>query len=680
MKKGLILTFSIAVFAAAIVSIFYLAGMFMLLHEHQPLSGLEISTWNDYRTYYHEDLKLMKTIKITMMGAVTLVIFVPLLVVVAVTAKKKTLYGDARFATTAEVMKSELGRKDSSPKIIVGKIGRFFLQLPGELFVALAAATRSGKSISAIIPNLLNWAHSCVATDIKVELYNLTSKVRAFFGHEVHLFQPFTENRESSCYNPFYYVRNNEFKLQDILDIAETIYPVESGKDPFWPNSSRNLFLALSLYISETPDLPFTIGEVFRQGSFKGKKPRAFWDEVINARNYQTIQNINIETAELIEEKVPLSYEEWLSTRPDMRNPNPPLSDECQHAISRFLNNADDTLNSIIASFISPLLIWANPVVDAATSANDFDFSELRKKRITIYVAVNADKLAVSPAIVNLFYSQLIKINLRTLPEDDADIKYQCLLLLDEFTAPGTIKIIDDANGYLASYWLRPLFSFQGVSQLEADPPKGYGKLGAKTLLTNSGLKIVHTPDDQKEAEEVSKSLGFMTVMNKTYSRSHGKHHNRTVNTAPAKRELMLPQEVRELPFTKQFIFMKGMKPILCDKIFWYKEPIFIDKIKKVSPMLAKLGKAIPTREQLDAARIAGELRHPPKKLVLKSNVRYMSDDDLEAHINKFLQGNDVPKEPTLEDLMYDEDGNYIANDESEADCIAAMQSEEVAA
>ena len=70
----------------------------------------------------------------------------------------------------------------------------------------------------------------------------------------------------------------------------------------------------------------------------------------------------------------------------------------------------------------------------------------------------------------------------------------------------------------------------------------------------------------------------------------------------------MLPQELREMPFEKMIIMMRGRKPIYADKIHYYQESPFIDRLKALSPSLRQI-KGIPTKAQLDAATKAKELQ-----------------------------------------------------------------------
>jgi type IV secretion system protein VirD4 len=41
-----------------------------------------------------------------------------------------------------------------------------------------------------------------------------------------------------------------------------------------------------------------------------------------------------------------------------------------------------------MTGFRSHLELWMNPMVDAATSENDFDLRNLRKEKISIYIGV----------------------------------------------------------------------------------------------------------------------------------------------------------------------------------------------------------------------------------------------------------------------------------------------------
>jgi type IV secretion system protein VirD4 len=75
--------------------------------------------------------------------------------------------------------------------LLLGREGRKMLRLPGEGHILTVAPTRSGKGVSAVIPNLLDHRGSIFATDPKGENYAVTARWRSELGQTVHAFDPF---------------------------------------------------------------------------------------------------------------------------------------------------------------------------------------------------------------------------------------------------------------------------------------------------------------------------------------------------------------------------------------------------------------------------------------------------------------------------------------------------------
>src|SRR5690606_17077374 len=171
----------------------------------------------------------------------------------------------------------------------------------------------------------------------------------------------------------------------------------------------------------------------------------------------------------------------------------PFVGQQTRTAFSGLLSQADVTFASIMGSFREPLNAWLNPVLDAATSGDDFRLDDVRRRRMTIYVGIQPNKLAETRLIVNLFFSQLINANTRVLPSSHPTLRHQCLLLMDEFTAIGKVDIIARAVAYMAGYNLRLLPIVQSMAQLDAV----YGKELSRTILTNHALQSVFAPREQ---------------------------------------------------------------------------------------------------------------------------------------------------------------------------------------
>lgn len=539
--------FAAVIVAAALVSGLYLSGYLAL-----RLLGLPSSVhWHSYPAYLRAlDLPALKpyVARIRLAGGVgfgvplvaSLALLVPLL-----RAPRKALHGDARFATGSELARRGLLRT-SPDGIIVGQFNGRLLRLGGQQSVLLAAPTRSGKGVGIVVPNLLEYRGSVVVLDIKQENFALTSGWRARLGQSVFLFNPFAEDRRTHRWNPLHYVATDPaFRVSDLQAIAAMLYPDGADEQRFWIGHSRNAFLALALYLFENRDdaartgFPHaaaapTLGAVFRL---------ACGDGSIEAR----------------------AHLQRLSTSPF-------LGDAARAAFATLLSQADETFASILGSFKEPLNAWINPVLDAATSADDFLLTDLRRKPMSVYVGIPPNKLAESRLIVNLFFSQLLNVNTRELPQSDPTLARQCLLLMDEFTAIGKVDILARAIGFMAGYNLRLLPVIQSVAQLDAT----YGKEVARTILTNHAMQVVFAPREQQDANDYSEMLGYTTVRRNNITRGREVSRSQSLE----RRALMLPQELKALGPDKQVLLCEGLAhPVLCDKLRYYRDRRFTRRL-----------------------------------------------------------------------------------------------------
>jgi type IV secretion system protein VirD4 len=139
---------------------------------------------------------------------------------------------------------------------------------------------------------------------------------------------------------------------------------------------------------------------------------------------------------------------------------------------------ADQTRSGVIGGFRARLELWMNLLVDVATSGNDFDLREVRKRRMSIYLGVTPDNLERMAPLRNLFFQQLIALNTRELPSQNKAIRHRCLLLMDEFTAIGKIPILAKGIGYIAGYGLRMMPIIQSPAQLA----EAYGREAAQSF------------------------------------------------------------------------------------------------------------------------------------------------------------------------------------------------------
>lgn len=623
---------AVAALAAGVLAAQYLAGYLFLWSVHQrpqratPLTILQYASYYGRYAYVRRRLLVSSLVGGVLVCAVACIPLIP---------RRASLHGDARFAHRAEMARAGLLSNDG---IILGRLGSRFLMLAGQQSVVLAAPPRSGKDVGVAIPNGLNWPGSLVQVDIKRENWDITAGYRAACGQAVFRFEPLNPLGDTARTNCLSYVsRVPEHRIDGIQRIADMLYADTPGTDPFWIASARSLFLGISLYLFETPSLTTTIGEVRRQGmAMDDEGFGSHWKRIIQGRQKGRF----------------------------------PLSDECVRALADVIDLAPVTASSVRKTFVSRLELWANPLLDAATSADDFDFRDLRRKPMSIYVCVNPDDLHRLRPVLSLFFQQLIGQQTTELPEHDPALKHQVLLILNEFSALGRIPIVSESISYLPGYNVRLLLIIQAASQLR----DVYGVYSAETMMKSAAARIVFAPKDYADAKEISDDLGVTTVRTRSQSRPspwafNRRGHSSSTTDSLQPRPLLLPQEVKELGVEQALIFYEGLRPVKCQKIRYFADARFRARLLPPPP------RAVP-----GARAQAAPQRHPTGSTTSRSRVSSPSDvskrtDPEHTGLLQAAPEDSEPPDLQLEDLddrlntlTFEHAGEHPTDDELDVD------------
>lgn len=560
---------------------------------------------------------------------------------------KPKLHGDARFANRQEIAKAKLSGDDPYG-IIVGRHNGELLRFGGPQFVLVAAPTRSGKGVGIVIPNLLSYQGSCVVLDIKQENYRKTAGYRKeVLGQDVFLFNPFADEKNENGgatplthrYNFFQAVSPPPFRVGEINAIGQSLWPT-AGKDAFWNDSARSLFLAITMVLMELRDAK----SVRLEKEDDGAKPEDIkfkevyvdppsWAPKLSEAERKTIPNLPVTMGEVLRQSsaggtgqpIKKYFKEAFLDKYTW------LSRECRNAVSGFLSNSDDTLANIMSTFTSQLGNWRNPIVDAATSESDFDLRQVRRgKKMTIYIGVKPRYLNDARVILNVMFSQLVALNTDFEPADDPTITHPCLLLMDEFTAVGKIQPIISAVSFIASFNIRLLPIIQSISQLESV----YGKEDARTFTTNHAMQVLYPPKDDKDAKEYSEMLGYYTYKSASSSRSKSILNPResSENLSDQRRALLLPQEIKELGTDREVITLENTKPILCHKVRYYADSDFKGRVLP-PPTIPKIDLEKPDPAPLSRKTEESDLKGEGTDVRLVDGVEPagLEDDEFEA-------------------------------------------------
>ena len=493
--------------------------------------------------------------------------------------ERRNIFGKASWSNEQTIRKNRLREKKG---IIVGKDKNGLLIFGGQEFASVGAPTRSGKGVGVVIPNLLTWEDSCVVLDVKQECFDITSRYRQDkLGQKVFLFDPFSFNTHR--YNPLEYLdfSKPDIELQ-IQALAESLYPAGKGGKDFFILQAQSVFVAITYLVGilkENSILGSSFTLTTLAGALQGVK----------------VLDYDEESGDFFPKVYPL--QETVETVNCMGL----LSETIYAKFQSFFEQAEakDQFAGVKSSFETPLKVFQDPLFEMATSTNDFDFRNLRKEKMTIYIGITPENISTARPIVNLFFTQLIFENIRQgLPDTNPALKHSVLLLMDEFTSIGYMERYQVAVAYMAGYNLRSLIIYQNRTQLGENPPLGYGDKGSETLLENHSCNIIYRPKNPKTAEDISKRIGNLTAVNRNHSHNKG---GSSISDNNTQRALLLPQEIMDLKDDEEIIFCNSAK-IKCKKAFFYSDPFFIDRLKSVSPTLNALGKKMPTKSELELA------------------------------------------------------------------------------
>ena len=445
-------------------------------------------------------------------------------------SRPKHTYGDARWAYGREVRAAHLLDGDG---VLVGKRGNVYLRNSEPGHVLVAAPTRSGKGVGIVIPNLLSWPGSVVVLDIKHENHDITS---GFRGRHQRVFKwsPADDDGRSHRFNPLSVVRDDlAHRISDLQRLATILLPHPAHADPMWQNEARDLFLGLALFVLDDPNQAATIGQIYR------------------------ILKSEQDIADVIQ--CVLDNDEMI------------LDSSARMSLASFLNKATKERSGVRSNLTAALNLWANPVIDAATADSDFDLAELRHRPTSIYVAVKQNQLTTLAPLLGLFFQQCVDVLGRDLPGPDE--RHQVLLVIDEFASLGRLAVIESAMAFLAGYGVRLVTIVQGLAQLD----HLYGS-ARDSVLQNSAIQVYFAANDDATARYVSDRLGTKTI--RTASRSDpGGFGWATKTTGYTGRDLMLPEQVRQLNRNKEIIFKEGTRPVIAKKIRYFREKAFKQRL-----------------------------------------------------------------------------------------------------
>ena len=554
-----------SIFAAALLLVALAGGLYFADWLVLKLLGVDAApawnTWIGYLKVLDQPSYVTYAGKIKLAGAIGfglpllawLIVLIPLF-----KRRPESLHGNASFANTGDLRKAGL-LKQTPQSILIGKAHGQYLWLNGSQHVICISPTRSGKTTSIAIPVLLTYQQSVVVLDLKGELFKATSGQRQAMGQSIRVWAPYDDIGHTHRFNPFTLLLGLDpgKRLGEIQTIAAILYPDEADRDPFWTSQSRAAFAAFASYMFEAWDadvLPL----------LRMRAPIELLPNPNTSDKFPSLERI-LRISSGANGKSIREFLQTIVTDPKYSF----ASAQTRTVFGNLIGLAEQTFSSVIATMQAPLQQFLSPALAAATNATDIDILSLRKRPTSLYVVIPTNKLDESSKLLNVFFSSVIGNNLGKQLDEEPDLKYQMLMLMDEFTAMGRMDVWSKRISIAASYGVRDLCIVQSRAQLRST----YGDHDAQNFITNHGAQVVFAPREQSDANEYSEMLGYKTIRKRHRNRSSGNQGSTvSINFTEEKRALLLPQEIKELPGDEELIFYEGCKPIRARKNWFFKD------------------------------------------------------------------------------------------------------------
>ena len=486
-------------------------------------------------------------------------------------ARNVATYGSARWAEGKEIHAAGLLGPDG---VLLGRYDRDYLRHDGPEHVLCFAPTRSGKGVGLVVPTLLTWPASAIVHDIKGENWTLTAGFRAKHGR-VLLFDP--TNARSSAYNPLLEVRQGEWEVRDVQNIADILVDPEGSLDKrnHWEKTSHSLLVGAILHVLYA-EKDKTLAGVANFLS----DPRRPVEATLRAM---------MDTPHLGEAGV-----------------HPVIASSARE----LLNKSENERSGVLSTAMSFLGLYRDPVVARVTARCDWRIADLVGSRqpVTLYLVVPPSDINRTKPLIRLILNQIG----RRLTEEltTSGKRHRLLLMLDEFPALGRLDFFESALAFMAGYGIKGFLIAQSLNQIE----RAYGPNNA--ILDNCHVRVSFATNDERTAKRVSDALGTATELRD--STNYAGHRlapwlgHLMVSRQETARPLLTPGEIMQLPPTDEIVMVAGTPPIRATKARYFEDARFQERILTPPDLVAAPLAPSPSADDWSGRVVAAESRSAP--------------------------------------------------------------------
>ena len=560
---------------------------------------------------------------------------------------------------------------------------RYYLRHDGPEHILCVAPTRSGKGVGLVNPTLLTWKNSCVITDLKGELWALTSGWRSKYADNycirfeparprisldkeflkskdenffnVSRWNPFDEIRSEGSIEYYYDIKSKTIKEKicygeretaDVQNIATLVVdPMGKGINDLdhWGKTAYALLTACIIHLRHNiPEecnfstISKTLTGMIDTDLLRRKRQGEKIDP--EEENSSDIKNLWSDMAKGLDK----DGKEYRA------------NDAVKKQGNKMLITPKDEAGSIISTANSFLALYADPVVAENTSSSDFKIKQIMNsdKPVSVYLVTEpTDKDRLAP-LVNLFVSLILTLCASEMKFEAGrsiqSYKNKMLLMLDEFPSIGKLNKMEESLAFIAGYGMKAYLITQDMAQLQAKYTKD------ESISSNCHITICYAPTKPETAQWMSDKAGLTTITEENKSVSGtGLKANPSRSMQATQRPLITKDECTHLPMPDKdavgnikkagamLIFSAGRPTIYGEQPLYFQDEILLQRAKVPvsldSAILFKNGKLckynrlsnkqekilLKNKDKMENMIIEAKEQN---KLIVEKNVKFFND------------------------------------------------------
>lgn len=451
-------------------------------------------------------------------------------------------FGHARLAREDDPFIRQMAK--SRRGLFLGALGRSMLFYDpfarGNGHMLTYAPSRTGKTISGVIPALLHWfGGSIVVTDVKGgELQKITARHRTSKGHRIILLDPFgTNGKTGARFNPLRslvddVLRHKGKKLGKLARlIAFQLIPEpahDKGDGKFFRGGGRRLLCAMMLYLAAFDPTNCHLPGLRRLIWSTSDEKAAIASQLQSVDWFGCLlQDYGNILADMVEPQ-------YIKT------------------FGGYRDNAIDALE----------IFDANTDFGKACMESDFTLESVLDGKTTLYVILPEDCLETHGSWMGLIMMLLIE-TIAARPRS-----FPTLMLMEEMGNLGPVPNLGKALSLLPGKGLLRLWM---IFQSRQQPIELYGPAKARLIEEQSSMIqqwAVRDLDDQKLW-----SARTGTTTQKTYSLNHDPrdfHSPWRLGVGERATPVLLPDQIRTMPEEAQLIAIDSQPVIMASKVPYF--------------------------------------------------------------------------------------------------------------